>query len=119
LAAGANAHGQLGSSREGAGTSTETSLASVRLPDTLHVVDFVCAGANMSCVLEYEGNTEVWGWGWNELGNLGTGSLDDVKVPVRIWPPSLAQAGKKVVGVWAGCGTSWIAVSSGDVGWRD
>lgn len=105
LAAGANAHGQLGS------TSTETSLASVRLPDTLRVVDFVCGSEHVLCVLESEGHTEVWGWGWNEHGNLATGSLDDVKVPVRIWHPSPAQAGEKVVGVWAGCGTSWIAVS--------
>jgi hypothetical protein len=33
---------------------------------------------------------------------------------VRIWPPSPAKAGEKTaeaVGVWAGCETSWIAVS--------
>ena len=112
LAAGANTHGQLGSSSiEGAGTSTETGLASVRLPDTRRVVDFVCGSEHVLCVLESEGHTEVWGWGWNEHGNLATGSLDNVKVPVRIWPPAPAKAGEKVVGVWAGCGTSWIAVS--------
>ena len=104
--AGANAHGQLG--REGA---DETGLGSVRVPDTARVVDFVCGSEHVLCLLESEGQAEVWGWGWNEHGNLATGSLDDVKVPARIWPPSPAQAGEEVVGVWAGCGTSWIAVS--------
>ena len=106
LSAGANAHGQLG--REGA---DETGLGSVRVPDTARVVDFVCGSEHVLCLLESEGQAEVWGWGWNEHGNLATGSLDDVKVPTRIWPPSPAQAGEEVVGVWAGCGTSWIAVS--------
>lgn len=109
LSAGVNARGQLG--REDA---SETALGFVNVPDTPHVVDFVCGSEHVLCVLEFEGQAEVWGWGWNEHGNLATGSLNDVKVPVRIWPPSPAQAGEntgEAVGVWAGCGTSWIAVS--------
>ncbi|KAF8267385.1 regulator of chromosome condensation 1/beta-lactamase-inhibitor protein II [Lactarius quietus] len=103
LSAGVNAHGQLG--REGA------DLGPVNVPDTWRVVDFVCGSEHVLCVLETEGqDAEVWGWGWNEHGNLATGSLDDVKSPVRIWPPSSLQTGEKVVGVWAGCGTSWVAV---------
>jgi protein ATS1 len=108
LSAGANAHGQLG--REGG-----SEMGHVSVPDT--VVDFACGSEHVLCVL---GQGEVWGWGWNEHGNLATGSLDDVKAPVRIWPPaSHAQAGEKTgdaVGVWAGCGTSWIAVSLHETG---
>ncbi|KAI9444534.1 RCC1/BLIP-II [Lactarius indigo] len=106
LSAGANAHGQLG--REGI---SETSPGPVYVPDTPRVVDFVCGSEHVLCMLQSQGQAEVWGWGWNEHGNLGTGSLSDVKTPVRIWPPSPSQAEEKVVGVWAGCGTSWIAVS--------
>jgi len=101
LSAGANAHGQLG--REAAATAA---LGPVSIPDTLRVVDFACGSEHVLCVL---GQAEVWGWGWNEHGNLATGSLDDVKAPVRIWPSSPAQG--EAAGVWAGCGTSWIAVS--------
>ncbi|KAI9438442.1 RCC1/BLIP-II [Lactarius psammicola] len=105
LSAGVNAHGQLG--REDA---SETALGFVDLPNTSRVVDFVCGSEHVLCLLESEGQAEVWGWGWNEHGNLATGSLNDVRAPVRIWPSSPAQAGE-AVGVWAGCGTSWIAVS--------
>ena len=81
----------------------------------MSVVDFACGSEHVLCVLESGGQTEVGGWGWNEHGDLATGSLDDVRVHARIWPPSPAQArGEKtgeVVEVWAGCGTSWIAVS--------
>lgn len=47
----------------------------------------------------------VWGWGWNEHGNLGDGSTDDCTVPKQLW---LEGAGARIEGVWAGCGTSWI-----------
>ena len=108
LSTGANAHGQLGQ----VGGTSETGLGSVSVPDTRRVVSFACGSEHVLCVLESEGDhKEVWGWGWNEHGTLATGSLDDVKAPVRIWPPSPAQAEEKVVGVWAGCGTSWIAVT--------
>ncbi|KAI0052714.1 RCC1/BLIP-II [Auriscalpium vulgare] len=54
--------------------------------------------------------TEVWGWGWNEHGNLGVGSLEDVHVPVQMWPSEFPVAVGEVIGIWAGCGTSWIVV---------
>lgn len=37
--------------------------------------------------------------GWNEHGNLATGSLDDVKAPVGIWPPLRKPKRKRL-----GCG---------------
>jgi len=105
---GTNARGQLG--RENAAP-----LAAVRLPEEAHVLDFSCGSEHVLVIVESRGKTEVWGWGWNEHGNLGIGTLDDVNVPVRIWPPSDAEPGVMTgaaVGVWAGCGTSWIAAPS-------
>ncbi|PPQ69371.1 hypothetical protein CVT26_002526 [Gymnopilus dilepis] len=55
----------------------------------------------------HQGGSQVWGWGWNEHGNLGLGHTEDVPAPVRLWP-----MGADVVdihGIWAGSGTSWIA----------
>jgi hypothetical protein len=95
----------------------------VNLPDTRRVVDFVCGSENVLCVLESEGHMEVWGWGWNEHGNLATGSLDDVKVPITIWPLSPAQTGEKVVGMWVqnelDCGVSYGVFLRRAVGRRE
>jgi len=109
LSAGANARGQLG--REDA---AEVPLGAARFPDGTHVLDFACGSEHVLAVVESHARTEMWGWGWNEHGNLGTGSLEDANVPVKVWPPSTAESGgmTHVVGVWAGCGTTWIAVSN-------
>jgi len=53
---------------------------------------------------------EVWAWGWNEHGNLGTGTLEDGQTPQRVWPAPGQPAGQ-VTGVWAGNATSWIATA--------
>jgi protein ATS1 len=110
LSAGANAHGQLGRD-----DGLAVPLGTPRFPDGVRVLDFACGSEHvLAMVHSPQGKTEVWGWGWNEHGNLGTGSLTDVNVPVKIWPPSSAGPDRltgDVVGVWAGCGTSWIACS--------
>jgi protein ATS1 len=109
LSAGTNARGQLG--REQA---SRAPLAAVHFPEGAHVLDFSCGSEHVLAIVELRGRTEVWGWGWNEHGNLGIGSLEDVNMPVKIWPPSTAETEGitgTAVGVWAGCGTSWIAVS--------
>lgn len=56
--------------------------------------------------------SEVWAWGWNEHGNLGTGDTNDVRSPRLVWPSSNATEGglDNAVDIWAGCGTSWILV---------
>ncbi|KAF7965083.1 hypothetical protein HWV62_45753 [Athelia sp. TMB] len=57
------------------------------------------------------GETEVWAWGWNEHGTLGVGHTRDVdaRAPVGVWREGGGERGR-AVGVWAGCGTSWVAV---------
>jgi protein ATS1 len=59
-----------------------------------------------------EDNTEVWGWGWNEHGNLGTGTIADSKLPTKIWPGPFGgdETLGRAIGIWAGCGTSWMAI---------
>lgn len=57
--------------------------------------------------------TEVWGWGWNEHGNLGIGTTEDIVLPSKIWPSAPVgdlETFRRAVGIWAGCGTSWIAL---------
>ncbi|KAG1727899.1 hypothetical protein EDB19DRAFT_1748741 [Suillus lakei] len=55
---------------------------------------------------------EVWGWGWNEHGNLGLGHTDDVLKPIKIWPAGGHALDGRIVQVWAGNGTSWILLQN-------
>ena len=113
LSTGTNARGQLGH-RESASNAPS---GAVRFPVEARVLDFACGSEHVLAVVESRGRMAVWGWGWNEHGNLGTGSLDDVDVPVKIWPPPAAESEAMTsiaLRVWAGCGTSWIAVSKCD-----
>ncbi|KAI0297582.1 regulator of chromosome condensation 1/beta-lactamase-inhibitor protein II [Multifurca ochricompacta] len=110
FSAGANARGQLG--REDA--SLEIPLGVVNVPENAEVLNFVCGSEHVLSVLKSDRGTEVWGWGWNEHGNLGTGRSDDIKVPVKVLPPASPEPREEMghpVGAWAGCGTSWIAIS--------
>jgi protein ATS1 len=110
LSAGASGRGQLGRAE-----APVAPLGAVDTPGNAKVLGFACGSEHVLCLLETERRNQVWGWGWNEHGNLGTGSLDDVTVPVKIWPPSTTESEEIIgdaLGVWAGCGTSWIAVSN-------
>jgi protein ATS1 len=110
LSTGANARGQLGH-RESAPNAPS---GAVRFPVEARVLDFACGSEHVLAVVESRGSRAVWGWGWNEHGNLGTGSLEDVNVPVKIWPPPAAESeavASIALRVWAGCGTSWVVVS--------
>jgi len=54
---------------------------------------------------------EIWGWGWNEHGNLGLGHVNDIHEPRVIWPSASCPVPRhRIHGVWAGLGTSWIAI---------
>ncbi|KAL1689891.1 regulator of chromosome condensation 1/beta-lactamase-inhibitor protein II [Schizophyllum commune] len=105
---GSNIHGQLGI---GSATSERMESAAAALPSssTHRLVDFACGSEHILAQLESNTWTEVWGWGWNEHGNLGTGSLEDVVVPTKLWPEE-GNAPGEVRGIWAGLATSWIAI---------
>jgi len=62
---------------------------------------------------------KLFGWGWNEHGNMGLGHTENVMTPTAIPIPSLSIPFAtietdlpKIVGSWAGCGTSWFALES-------
>ncbi|KAJ7292682.1 regulator of chromosome condensation 1/beta-lactamase-inhibitor protein II [Mycena rebaudengoi] len=104
LSAGNNANGQLGRS-----ASPDNRLDRVAFPFTAathRLVKIACGSEHVlvSFVVDASGATEVWGWGWNEHGNLGVGTTQDVRLPVKIWDSN------GTVNIWAGSGTSWIAV---------
>lgn len=116
VATGSNTHSQLGRGTGGQGLEETIGPVSFPLgPDAGRVVQMACGSEHVLCVVERAGNAEavprreVWGWGWNEHGNLGTGGTEDVDVPVKIWPRYGDEEGW-VANVWAGCGTSWILV---------
>ncbi|RDB28740.1 Secretion-regulating guanine nucleotide exchange factor [Hypsizygus marmoreus] len=118
LATGSHAHGQLGRKLTIRPSSVNfPSLAPVELDPSSnngHVSAIACGTEHILALVsgpaEVSG-TSVWGWGWNEHGNLGTGTTDNVFVPVKIWPLASkdeTQASHKAIAIWAGSGTSWI-----------
>ncbi|KAI0031999.1 regulator of chromosome condensation 1/beta-lactamase-inhibitor protein II [Vararia minispora EC-137] len=113
FAAGKNDRGQLG--RPGAGDAAPAGL--VAFPRALggrRITRLVCGSEHVLVLIEGEGEAEVWGWGWNEHGNLGVGHTDDVLVPQKVWPSNDAQKHWRPVDIWAGCGTSFIAVQDAE-----
>ena len=120
MATGSHAKGQLG--RPLLSNPAEVSLAPVQFPftsSTHRMLSIACGSEHVICLFAVtsfdpgHGNarTEVWGWGWNEHGNLGVGTIHDVIRPEKIWPNNTQPSDQaNAVGIWAGCGTSWIAI---------
>ncbi|PCH34377.1 RCC1/BLIP-II [Wolfiporia cocos MD-104 SS10] len=135
LATGSNLRGQLGRGDFG----DCAALAAVRFPfscETHQLVKLMCGSEHVLCLVEVLSSasastvnsgtasasdptvpqgtsSEVWGWGWNEHGNLGLGTTEDANAPVRMWPRPTAGAGAQqgtAVDIWCGNGTSWILV---------
>ena len=114
LSMGNNAQGQLGR-----GCTVESTFGemAVSLPVDRAISGFVCGSEHVLAVMEssasQEGNLVV-GWGWNEHGNMGLGSLGNITVPTQLWPRNDMEAYNKypqrVIGIWAGCATSWLLV---------
>ncbi|KAG8716851.1 hypothetical protein FRC09_015105 [Ceratobasidium sp. 395] len=99
---GSSNHGQLGRPPSDVPFGSITSLPT---PTSTDLPRLACGSEH---VLLHT-NDDVWGWGWNEHGNLGLGHIDDVQEPMVVWNGD--QRGEaKVLGVWAGCGTSWVLV---------
>jgi len=110
LSAGNNANGQLGRD-----DGTHGHFARVQFPftpATHRLLRIACGSEHVlaSFIVLSSSTTEVWGWGWNEHGNLGVGTTKDVRIPIKIWPTESPQALGGYVGIWAGSGTSWIVV---------
>ncbi|KAH9910489.1 RCC1/BLIP-II [Epithele typhae] len=115
VAAGSGAHGQLGRGREGVERSAGP--APVQFPFAMEpgrAARIACGSEHALCLVDQgeRGGMEVWGWGWNEHGNLGLGSTEDVHEPTRVWPPAEEGARRRgeAINIWAGCGTSWVLV---------
>ncbi|KAG1886213.1 regulator of chromosome condensation 1/beta-lactamase-inhibitor protein II [Suillus subluteus] len=117
LSTGSNAHGQLG--RESQVEENEVTVGPVeftlshdgKLPS---LRSFACGSEHVIAAISPSGSsdTEVWGWGWNEHGNLGLDHTDDVPKPIKIWPAEGHALDGRIVRVWAGNGTSWILLKT-------
>ncbi|KAJ6604974.1 regulator of chromosome condensation 1/beta-lactamase-inhibitor protein II [Mycena sp. CBHHK59/15] len=107
LSTGNNANGQLGR-----GDAPDTRVAFPFTSETHRLLDIACGSEHVlaSFVVRSSDAVEVWGWGWNEHGNLGIGTTDDVRVPIRIWPRETSMIPQGAITIWAGSGTSWIAI---------
>ncbi|KAI6163658.1 regulator of chromosome condensation 1/beta-lactamase-inhibitor protein II [Pisolithus thermaeus] len=119
LATGSNAKGQLGRI-DASMVPSSNAMDIVKIPaePTAHIIKLTC-GSEHVLVLSSPSrdvgkgiSNSVWGWGWNEHGNLGLGMLEDVTLPAQIWPSRATDPAGNVVDVWAACGTSWLALSS-------
>jgi protein ATS1 len=106
LAAGTNVHGQLGNEDVACLKYTHdlTSCTSNSSETKLS-----CGSEHILLLLSFgdEPRSKTLCWGWNEHGNLGLGHTEDVWSPVNI--STGRAAASEVVGVWAGCGTTFVA----------
>ncbi|THV02515.1 RCC1/BLIP-II [Dendrothele bispora CBS 962.96] len=123
-ATGNHSKGQLGrtlTSSDGIQSLAPVELPPLSLP-THRLLELACGSEHVLALFSVQSDSgdammepEVWGWGWNEHGNLGIDSTDDVHLPIKIWPSNHnpgPHIGTEVraIDIWAGCGTSWIAV---------
>ena len=103
---GINEAGQLGHH------SRESGFSPVDLQLDGKVVEIVACGSEHTLMIlnSVDGCGEVWGWGWNEHGNLGTGDTTNIRTPTRLWPSLVGKmvADSDPIVSWAGCGTSWV-----------
>jgi len=108
LSSGTNEAGQLGR------PIGEPGFAPVHLHLDDKLLERVACGSEhtLAVLNRVGGPGEVWGWGWNEHGNLGTGDTSNVLTPTKLWPRADGEilVDGDPVAVWAGCGTSWILV---------
>jgi protein ATS1 len=117
-AIGSHDKGQLGYDPVAPPSPSGSRVVQFPFNDTTHrLVDIACGSEHVLALFAQVGNdgasgledTEVWGWGWNEHGNLGLGHTADAHLPTMIWPRSgEGPADGQVLGIWVGCGTSWI-----------
>ncbi|KZV85965.1 RCC1/BLIP-II protein [Exidia glandulosa HHB12029] len=98
---GSGNHGQL---------ATASAAASSKSLSIGGGISTLACGSEHIIVLGDDGTS--WGWGWNEHGNLGLRHNQDVHEPTNLQASRSAHTtATGVVGVWAGCGTSWLALA--------
>lgn len=118
LATGSNAKGQLGRTNSAVSNSNTIGIVKLPIEPTTHIIKLACGSEHVLVLTSPSRDmgkgisNSVWGWGWNEHGNLGLGMLEDVTLPAQIWPRDGASPIGNVVDVWAACGTSWLALPS-------
>lgn len=93
--------------------SSSGELQAVKFPEAVkdaQLLSLVCGSEHVLAHLATgENTTAVFGWGWNEHGNLGLGHTSDITSPTQLWPREAEHTGR-ITGIWAGCATSWIAI---------
>lgn len=129
---GLNSHGQLGrpsmttTSHLAATNPAPANLAPPSLSFPSHTRRLACGSEHVLALLE---SGQVYGWGWNEHGNLSisdepseisravssvsSDQLQDVLEPRRVWPTGQVdvRVAGRAVDIWAGNATSWILVA--------
>ena len=125
---GSNSHGQLGLKAAGPLNADIPNSGIVHFPEILDSnstsIEIACGSEHIlvlsrhtnmeDCSVQQQQVSELWGWGWNEHGNLGTGNTDDTFLPLKIWSNepgfvSYFKGAHELIGIWAGAGTSWIS----------
>jgi protein ATS1 len=120
---GSNSHGQLGLKADPLNADIPNSGV-VHFPEILDSkstsIEFACGSEHILVLSRHNMEDrsvqqviKLWGWGWNEHGNLGTGNTDDIFLPLKIWSNepgfiSYFEGVHELIGIWAGAGTSWI-----------
>lgn len=123
LATGSNNKGQLGRDQPSGSSNSSVVSATAEGPYPVTFPEgaksrklscVACGSEHAMALLSEAGNaapgSEVYAWGWNEHGNLGLGHEADAQLPARVNLD--LQDGEEVVKIWAGCGSSWIAIQN-------
>ena len=111
LSSGSNSHSQLGWNHHDGDPSSGRVEFPPSVDTTSTTVQIACGSEHVLALIKGPSSDQVWGWGWNEHGNLGTGNTSDVPIPAQLLPPLNENGAGRVMnisGMWGGCGTSWI-----------
>ena len=114
LSTGNNAQGQLGRSPTVGSASVDD--VTIDLPGDRTISGLACGSEHVLVAIASasRGGDSILGWGWNEHGNMGLGSLGNITTPTQLWPREDIETYNKypqrVIGMWTGCATSWLLV---------
>lgn len=108
---GNNSHGQLANHQE---TGTSTQCATIQMESAHSRETCLACGSEHGLLLVHKerlSSPTVYGWGWNEHGNLGQGDQEDRLSLTRIPFSDVDGISVRPRDVWAGCGTSFVQVT--------